>query len=407
MPILDLQRRYVEIGRIRMGVKNAKGGPARLDTWRLTSSSRSALDEAAALWGGQVREWKGAPTDGQHELITNTDQLPIIVQPGPEPVSQWYEEWNRGGCVKRCDGARDVISDSPCSCDPEARTCKVTTRISLMLPDLPGLGVWRLETHGYNAGAELPGTIEFIRSAAARGMFMNGVLRIEQRVKISGGQTKKFPVPVIDLDITVRQLAQGVVGAALPAPSDAQAQLTAGVTPVPREPAPPLSRQLESVNEPPPSRPRSNAAAPIPSTGIAPRTRAEVGDDQDPGREAGGPEPGGWGTASDADGQGTAASDGVDGAPSASGSESVVLINEAQRRRLIAIGTKEAGLEYDQIKAALKQAIGVDSTKDIPHARYDEAVAAVKAAGADAKVAASVQGQLGTASSAYGHEDAP
>ena len=253
----------------------------RLDAWRLTKSSRPALQEAAALFGGDVVEWKAAPTPGQYELFTATPMLPIIVPPGPEPVTQWYEQWNRGGATHRCDGATNFISDTPCSCNPEKRECKITTRVNVMLPDLPGLGVWRFETHGYYAATQLPGTIELIRAAAERGTFLAGTLRIDHRQRIAGGRTTRFPVAVIDLDLTVRQLAAGAVGPTLPAPSPEQQAIAAGVQPVVQDAPPPARAQIEAGSVAQAPRERRNAAAPIPNTGITPRP---VADAWNPGR---------------------------------------------------------------------------------------------------------------------------
>ena len=40
MPIIDLQRRLQEAGRIRLGDKSPKGAPRKLETFRLTSSDK-------------------------------------------------------------------------------------------------------------------------------------------------------------------------------------------------------------------------------------------------------------------------------------------------------------------------------------------------------------------------------
>ncbi len=255
MSILDLQHRQRELGRIRMGEKGAKGQPVRLDAFRLTSSARHLLVEAAGLWGGEVREWAGAPTPGQFELYTATDTLPIVIPPGREPVTSWYEQWTAGGCTHRCDGGRNYIDDSPCSCDSDDRKCKATTRVNVMLPDLPDIGVWRLETHGINAAMELPGTISVILMASDAGRFLPGRLRIEHRTSKKAGQTRQFVVPVIDLDITSRELMSGSAPArpvtesgAAPAALEAGRAPAAVVEPeatVPASPAPTLISQAQ------------------------------------------------------------------------------------------------------------------------------------------------------------------
>lgn len=196
-PIIDIQRRMVQVGRIRLGTKQGNR-PVRLDTWRLTSRDRKRLDAAAEIFGGNVQEWEGR--QGEYELITEVADLPIMLLPG-QTLTQWLELWSGGGCKRRCDGDTETISDGPCLCDPEKPDCKPHTRLNVMLPDVPGLGMWRLDSTGWNAARELAGTAEFLEQATARGELLPARLRIDQRVEIRDGQTKRFPVPVLDVDI--------------------------------------------------------------------------------------------------------------------------------------------------------------------------------------------------------------
>lgn len=211
MGIIDLQRRFVEVGRIRAGAKSEKGAPTKLTNWRLTSANRQALEAAAGIYGGQVREWSGAPNPGMWELFTESDTLRILVPPSAEPYTLWYESWSGGGCDKRCNGERDILNDAPCSCIPDDRKCKPTLRVSVMLPDLPGLGVWRWEGHGINAALELPATLDLLAHAVSRGEFLPGFLRLEQRsTKKKGEGTRRFAVPVIDLASTLDEVSRAL-----------------------------------------------------------------------------------------------------------------------------------------------------------------------------------------------------
>ena len=110
-------------------------------------------------------------------------------------------------------------------CDPDKRKagaaseCKLTTRVSFMLPDVPGLGVWRLDSHGWNAAVELPGTLDVLARAAHEQKFIPAVLSVQHRTRKTDGQTRRYIVPVIELpDVTLRQLASGDVPLALNAP---------------------------------------------------------------------------------------------------------------------------------------------------------------------------------------------
>jgi hypothetical protein len=239
MAVLDIQRRGQQIGRIRIGQQVAvikdgrdtgKTRPARLDTFRLTTASRSSAEAIAALFGGEIRDWSG-----EFEVITTKSEIGVTVPPRDEVISQWYEMWNKGGAMRRCDSQRDQISNGPCQCphatDPSdaedvaaraleradlaklnpPRACKLVTRISVMIPDLPGLGVFRLDTGSYYAAVEIGDSAALMQLARDRGVFLPAVLRIEQRQRVAGGQTKKYPVPVLEVLATFRALATGAI----------------------------------------------------------------------------------------------------------------------------------------------------------------------------------------------------
>ncbi len=224
---IGVQRRMMELGRIRLGQKGPKGEPKKLSKFRLTSASKVLLEAAAGLYGGTVREWKDAPDEGYFELLTTSDTLDIILPPvfsdrdgsPTAPYSQVYELWSGGGCQRRCDGETELLSGKPCQCDADDRKCKITTRVSVILPNVPGLGVWRLESHGWNAASLLPGTLDLLIMAASEQKFIPAVLRLEQRTSKKGGTTRKFVVPVIDLpQLRMGELAGVIADAAgLPA----------------------------------------------------------------------------------------------------------------------------------------------------------------------------------------------
>lgn len=226
MPIIDIQKRARELGRIRIGqvvpTQSGKTRPEKLDRFRLTSSSKPLLDKVAELYGGQVREWQPQGGGAQAwEVITETNRIPILVP--PQPVTQWMEHWTGGGCKRRCDGQTEVISDQPCICKAdEAMLCKPTTRLNVVLRDVEGIGVWRLETHGWNAAIELPDAAAFLAQA---GGYVEGHLALEQRTSKAevtrNGETKvetrHFMVPTIEISMTPAELMAGKGGLQAPA----------------------------------------------------------------------------------------------------------------------------------------------------------------------------------------------
>jgi len=232
MPILDIQKRARELGRIRLGQKGDKGQPQKLDRFRFTGHSHTLITKIAELYGGTVNEWTPAGGTSQWEVISDTTRVPIMVP--PQPVSQWYEFWTRAGCQHRCDGRTNVLTDELCSPeDPKHLEAlkKPTTRLNVVLRDVEGIGVWRVETHGWNAAIELPDVAEFL---AAAGGYVNGYLSLEQRTSIEqtdqGPKTRHYLVPIIEVDVTPAQLMAGhgriqpvELGAGGPVPSQAPA----------------------------------------------------------------------------------------------------------------------------------------------------------------------------------------
>lgn len=273
MPLLDVQRRGQQIGRIRIGQQVSTGKknndgtdkmrPAKLDTFRITTGSRPTADAVAEHFGGEVREWQG-----QFEVITSLSSIPVTVPPRDRVVSQDYEMWSKGGCQRRCDSVTEQISSGPCLCPADQlqraewakanppRACKPVTRINVMIPDLPGLGVFRLDTGSYYAAVEIGDAAQLMEMARDRGVFLPAMLRIDQRSRIKNGKTTPYPVPVLEVLATFRQIASGEleaggITAQLPPAPGAPKAITSGQpaqVPAPRQPAParPVATEDES-----------------------------------------------------------------------------------------------------------------------------------------------------------------
>lgn len=222
--IVNQQKRLVEVGRIRLGIKTPKGAPKAIDTFRLTSRNKTALDQAQILWGGKVEPWP--EKKGQYQLLTEAKEIPIFVS--PQSPSQAYEFYTKAGLQRRCDGQTCYLlkdgKEVPkkCACFSEkdqtefgmsAEGCKLYTRVQVLLPDIPALGYWLLTTQSWHAGAEIPTSLGYLKAMA------DAVLAIENRERTVGGLTKKFVVPVIRLQtgMTLRHLIDGELPSESPA----------------------------------------------------------------------------------------------------------------------------------------------------------------------------------------------
>lgn len=263
MPLLDMQRRSQVIGRIRTGYKNAKGEPVKSKTLIFTTANRLAAAQIAEAFGGQVREW--AVRAGEYIVTTERAAVDVVVSPRGEPVTQWYEMWTAAGCARRCDSKVDQISGGPCKCpaDPAKRAelasrrkpeaCKPRTRISVILPDVSGMGVWVLATGSDQAACEVMDAGDLLAMARDQGILLPATLRLEQReTRIVGQPAKQYGVPVLEPHNTFREIASGELSNATlmaqlpPAPAQRLA-LTAGLT----ETATPQVDRSEPVAPPP------------------------------------------------------------------------------------------------------------------------------------------------------------
>jgi hypothetical protein len=265
-----LRPKVNELGRIRLGEKAQSGAPKSLSTFRLTSYDKGVLDAAQAIYGGQVKPWTDAPDPGMFQLITTVAAIDILIPRSLQNVTQSYELWTGGACQRRCDGRMCVLPEQdvvPCVCAADGlsgadRECDVITRLSIILPRLPGLGVWRLDTGGWHAATTIPSTLELLMALDPRPM-VPAVLRAVQRsskgVEKGRTVTHRFVVPVLDAPgITIGQLVDGA--------SHDPALLGDGQ---PERPAPPTAAervaarraQLEATTSAPDAVPTVGAAA--------------------------------------------------------------------------------------------------------------------------------------------------
>jgi hypothetical protein len=232
--IRDLNGQLPQAGRIRAGRKTTTSGgkvaPQKLRNFRFTSQDRASIEQVAKLYGGEVRPWNdplAAPN--QFEVITEANEIAVALP--QDPLSDTvYELWSGGGCQRRCDGETVTLAvgggpdgsepiERSCLCvDEGVLSCKLTTRLNVLLPEVRFLGLWRLDTKGINAAKELPGMVAGIQALQSQPGFVRAVLRLEQRqLRRPGKPVSKFVVPVLGLDNSPNEIEAGAGGLGRPA----------------------------------------------------------------------------------------------------------------------------------------------------------------------------------------------
>lgn len=296
MPMIDQQRLMLPIGRIRTGDKVDTGKttrdgraifrPNRLWDFRLTTGSEWAASEVARQLGGEVKPWP--EQRGQLQVYTGVSRLYVTVPPRNQVISQDYEMWGAGVIKRRCDSQHERIGGTECLCPhaadttnaDEVRACAIErdrlsklnpsqacgrkTRINVMLPDLPGIGVWRFDSASFYVAGEACDIAAILEEARARDVYLPAELRIEERRR---GDGTRFPVTALDVLSTFREVATGALTAGgwaaqlPPAPGGQMRAITAAAAPLPRTPADDQTPAAGS-EVPPPAEPPDGDAGP-------------------------------------------------------------------------------------------------------------------------------------------------
>jgi hypothetical protein len=214
MPIKNLssQRQMPRLGKIRTGVKvpNKNGSgehPEAVDFFVLS-------EDIAGLFGEKPRA------------------LPIMfpVEDDTRFASQYYKCYSSfRGLVCKGDGEtctrlidtrngdfahRDTTDterrDLPCTgrdCPMyQQKKCKEVMSLQFLLPSVPGLGVWQLDTGSYHSIVAVNSAIELIRSICGRISMIPLKLTIEPKEVAPDGRKKTVNILQIRTDITLAEI---------------------------------------------------------------------------------------------------------------------------------------------------------------------------------------------------------
>ena len=286
--LLGMQRRDVPLGEIRIGtsveVAGKKGRqPKRLNMFRFTTAVEFTAQAVAARFGGEVVPWD--QRRGYFAVDTDQTSLRVWVPPRSLAVDANMELWADGKRLRQCTGRAMSFPapetgqpPRPCMCpaDPAERArlaasrppqaCKPKTRITVSIPELPGLtGVWTLWTGSVNAAVETADSGDAMALARAGGAYLPAILYIHWRKRVTDGSP--YPVPVLMIGTSMEELARGELPAG---PAGFVAQIRAGAT------AQPLA--LTAGPSAPPREARPPTAQDIANAAAKATTRAQIRD---------------------------------------------------------------------------------------------------------------------------------
>jgi hypothetical protein len=220
VPLHERNIRIPEAGRIRLGIKSGKAMRS-INTFRFTSSTRYLIDQLAELYNGKVEPMDDPKSSHKWQVITTAKTIDIYLP--HNAFSTWYELWEGSGRQRQCDGETVEVpiktgdgwepQPKPCICHAQGSlTCRPVTRLNVIIPGIDFAGVWRLETKGWNAQAELPGMIDIITSMNKAGQLVKAGLAIQERQQMTPAGKRNFIVPMLTLPYTPEEILSGMAG---------------------------------------------------------------------------------------------------------------------------------------------------------------------------------------------------
>ena len=267
VPLDEIDGRIPRVGKISAGYTDAKTTNGKTVTFPVKSrtlvfrgSDRKQLEAVAAIVGGDVSASPNPRAEGVWRLVSRAAALDVAIADELRDRPGLYEFWGKHGKLRDCDGRScrflvDVQSGErqenvPCFCTAhglrteDSDACRITTRLNVIIPafaDIPGMGVWQLESRGRTTFRDLKGLFRLCRAMGLPGVFgLPVTLRVEI-VRSRGPQTGgawEFPVfrffPRISYSEAlnrIRAFQPAMSPAQLPPPDDSTPPLGAALTP--------------------------------------------------------------------------------------------------------------------------------------------------------------------------------
>jgi len=235
MPINELsqRRRLPRLGKIHLGIKVKTDHPCKC---KANSHDKRPLatcricEGTGFVFRPKETEYFVCPPEVQALYGEKPTELPIMFPVENEEIffQQFYKRYGFG--VLKCigdgkdartwDEEKGGFRTIPCPCEAlEKRKCSILASLQFLLPDLPGAGVWQINTGSKNSVIDINSGIEYVRSMCGRIKMIPLILKREPRViqRTENGKAKTGTHHTLQLglaNVSLREL-QGY--AAIPA----------------------------------------------------------------------------------------------------------------------------------------------------------------------------------------------
>ena len=216
MPIKGLSenRRLPRVGKLHLGIKVEKDGktyPKAVDyivcRETLTNGDPNPhYNNFVAVFGQQPRAIRIMfPLDDEEQVLSQYyrcySKTRGLVCKGDGEVANRMIDAETGDLANR-DSKAVEWKNVPCQgtgCpDYVSKRCREIMNIQFMIPELPGIGIWQLDTSSINTIKNLNGAVTFIKGIYKRLSFIPLILQMEQ-IEVTPEDGKKKKVWVLNL----------------------------------------------------------------------------------------------------------------------------------------------------------------------------------------------------------------
>jgi len=217
-------RRLPRLGKIRLGIKkiasSGKEHPSEVDYFILDPSTPSELENKKLI-------------DEFHKLFGEKPKTIKIMFPVADAnmyFSQFYKRYGSGASLK-CKGdgesavcikdefakglkkiGTDELGMPKVECKGKdcpyyvSKECSEVGILQVLLPDLPGAGVWQIATGSFHSIVNLNSSIDYVRAVCGRAHMIPLILeRREQEIQYEGKKSKHY-IMQINMDFSLSDL---------------------------------------------------------------------------------------------------------------------------------------------------------------------------------------------------------
>ena len=202
MPIegLSARKRLPRIGKIHLGIRDPeKGYPKKVDYF-------VCPPEVQKVFGDKPKELRILiPTDDEERFASQYyrcySKTRGLICKGDGIIATRMTDTQTGALADR-DSKEIVMREIPClgrKCPDYKIKCKEVMNLQFLLPEVPGLGVWQIDTSSINSILNINSAVELIKEIYKRIAMLPLSLTLESKEVVNPEDHKKQTVYVLNL----------------------------------------------------------------------------------------------------------------------------------------------------------------------------------------------------------------